>query len=288
MDKAKPEVSEKKSQISLISISDLFSQTFTYYRKNISLIIGLAAVPFIFSAIELVASLDSLNLILFPIWIINAVVTTLFTLALYKLIINKETSVKKAYRNGLKLFWPFIWISIISGIVIFGGFVLLIIPGIFLSIALGFSSYLLFDENKKGISAIAASWHYVRGNWWAVFFRIIVFSIFTSLISITLYTITGGTQIIDIIVKGSSVEDFGLSIVGQYLDLILTYFLITPISIIYSFEIYNSLKQNKKPITPAEEKKYKKWVKIFSLIGVITIILYIIFLVSISSLSAYI
>ncbi len=54
-------------------------------------------------------------------------------------------------------------------LVVVGGYVLLLIPGIILSLVLIFSRFAYVKEGKKGLSALLRSRDLVKGNWWQVF-----------------------------------------------------------------------------------------------------------------------
>jgi hypothetical protein len=51
-------------------------------------------------------------------------------------------------------------------VVVTVGMVLLIIPGIFLSLSLYFFSYFIALENQSAFSSIKASYRLVAGSWW--------------------------------------------------------------------------------------------------------------------------
>lgn len=71
--------------------------------------------------------------------------------------------------TGWRLFLPNIVIAILQFLAIFGGFILLIIPGIWLSVRLLFSNLVLIDEDKRGVAALKRSSELVKGYWWDVF-----------------------------------------------------------------------------------------------------------------------
>jgi uncharacterized membrane protein len=70
--------------------------------------------------------------------------------------------------------------SIVTGIVVILGLVLLIIPGVILAIRLQYTTYLIVDKNLGPIEAIKKSWSVTRGNTWNLFF----FGILLGLINI--------------------------------------------------------------------------------------------------------
>ena len=72
----------------------------------------------------------------------------------------------EAFRQGLGLVLPAVVGGILLVLALIGGFILLIIPGIYLSIALGLFYFVLVTERANPIAALRRSYRLVRGNWW--------------------------------------------------------------------------------------------------------------------------
>lgn len=68
-------------------------------------------------------------------------------------------------RNGLGAFWG---VNILSGIGILLGYVLLVIPGIFLSARWSMSSAVLLAEDQSVSGALGESWALTRPNLWPI------------------------------------------------------------------------------------------------------------------------
>ncbi len=67
-----------------------------------------------------------------------------------------------------------VWIAILTGLAAVGGFVLFILPGIWLTILFQFSQFSLLEDQKHGTQALAHSAALVKGRWWATLWRLIV------------------------------------------------------------------------------------------------------------------
>lgn len=67
-----------------------------------------------------------------------------------------------------EFFW-YILASIITFGLYIAGFILLIIPGIFLAVRLAFTNFALIDEDLTPIDAIKRSWELSRGSFWKLF-----------------------------------------------------------------------------------------------------------------------
>lgn len=74
-------------------------------------------------------------------------------------------------QRSWELFVPLLLVGILNGLIVLGGTVLLIIPGIFLAVALSFAQLLVLDKGLRGTDAIAASYRLVKDRWWATFWR---------------------------------------------------------------------------------------------------------------------
>jgi|SRR5579871_475316 len=65
--------------------------------------------------------------------------------------------------------------GVLTGILVGIGFVLLIVPGIFLATRLAFATFFIVDEGAGPIEAIQRSWDMTRGHFWQLFlFGIVV------------------------------------------------------------------------------------------------------------------
>jgi len=60
-------------------------------------------------------------------------------------------------------FWRFLGAELLTGFIIFIGFVLLIVPGIIAAVGLGFAPYFVIDRNRGPIDALNESWQLTKG-----------------------------------------------------------------------------------------------------------------------------
>ncbi len=116
--------------------------------------------------------------------IIMLVSQVLMATALMYAAAHLDTDVKAAYAEAKRVFWPMIWVSLLSGVIMLLGFVLFIIPGIIFSVWFLFASYVLLYEGTRGTAALRESKAMVRGKWWAVFGRVIVLVFFSFVVGI--------------------------------------------------------------------------------------------------------
>ena len=102
----------------------------------------------------------------------------LVTGAVFKLqldaIMDRPHDIRESYEFARHKVWSLLWLGILSTILIAIGFVLLIIPGIWLMVAICVAIPALMLEGVKGFGAMKRSMNLVDGRWWATFGRLIV------------------------------------------------------------------------------------------------------------------
>lgn len=93
---------------------------------------------------------------------------------------------KKVFKFGYKNMWRFFVISFVVGFIIFGGVILLIIPAIIFGVWYSFSIWLVLDKNMGVKESLKTSKLMVKGRFWQVLGRSVVFGLFTLVITILL------------------------------------------------------------------------------------------------------
>jgi hypothetical protein len=66
-----------------------------------------------------------------------------------------------------------LWVFILMVLVIMGGFILFIIPGLILSFLVYFAQYAYVKEGQRGMMALLRSHELVRGRWWTLVLRLL-------------------------------------------------------------------------------------------------------------------
>jgi uncharacterized membrane protein len=80
--------------------------------------------------------------------------------------------------EGYAKFWDILLGSILYGLLVFAGFILLIIPGIYWAVRYHYFPYLIIDRDMGPVEAIKKSGQLTRGVWWNLFlFWIVIFAI---------------------------------------------------------------------------------------------------------------
>jgi len=141
------------------SFGGLLNQTLKSFGSNLYKFGLILIPPLVIFLITLFLSKTKTNIPLIAISsVLSGLITYLFYLATLAFVSKDSTlSAVESYKTGLKMFFPLIWILILAGFASLGAFILLIVPGIIISSRLGFASFVLFVENKRGISALTQS-----------------------------------------------------------------------------------------------------------------------------------
>lgn len=84
---------------------------------------------------------------------------------------EEQTGVIENLKRSRLIIGSFFLVSLILQMVSLGGYILLVVPGIILTVRYGFAPTIMAFEGKKGRSALAQSKAYVMGRSWSVFWR---------------------------------------------------------------------------------------------------------------------
>ena len=79
-------------------------------------------------------------------------------------IIDKGTADLKTLFSQTQMFWKFLGGAVLYGLIVLGGFILLIVPGIIWGIKYQFFGYLIIDKNLGPIEALKKSGEITMGN----------------------------------------------------------------------------------------------------------------------------
>ena len=133
----------------------------------------------------------------FVVWSIAAFVIGLWAqVAAYESVIrvikNGSLDFKDTYLSVRNKIGKFLILNLLVGLIIAGGFLLLIIPGIIFTVWYGFSMWTLFDKNLGISDSLKRSKQIVQGIFWKVLGRMVVLGIFMILAQMIFVFIPGG------------------------------------------------------------------------------------------------
>jgi hypothetical protein len=148
---------------------------------------------FIFLMAALVAAAISI--------IIAAILQAAMMRAAAQATVGDPVDVGESYRWGLRRFGSVLLVSILVGVLVAIGFILLIIPGIILLVFFAVSIPAVVVEGRRGTDAMRRSWNLVRRHFWHVLGVIVVAFIITGLVSGLLGAIGGSNSVLQLIFR---------------------------------------------------------------------------------------
>lgn len=89
-------------------------------------------------------------------------------------VVDDTLEFRDAMAKGKELILPLAWISFLAGLVIGGGYLLLIIPGIIFTVWFFAAQFLLPAEGVRGMDTLLKSREYLRGHWFNVALRLLL------------------------------------------------------------------------------------------------------------------
>jgi hypothetical protein len=230
----------------LRGIDDLFKDSWNIFAAGwikyllfFLLMIGLLLGVVALIAIAIVLAFLVKNIIVITTSIILAVilfmiVATTLALAMNKLVydVGEQSSdgIKEAVRYGFHHFPAYFLVSLVSGLLIIIGLILLIIPGVVIGTMLSLVAPVFILEARHGISALKRSRELVKGYFWPVFGRLILLTLVSMALSSVQYIVPN-------IIFLSLVTNTTLMVI----NFILTYY-----GVAYSYLIYKDLAMIKK------------------------------------------
>lgn len=229
----------------LASVFSLISDSISLVRSRAKTIYSIFAVTylvillpiFIFGVMSNSISEVTLNsgmggIVFFVLIIVAVLIGIWVQLALYNSIIF-GTGFKESFKQGEGKVLSYIWLSIITGLIVLIGFILLIIPGILFLVWFSFAPVILVAEGLKGKQALSKSKSYVKGYFASVLGRLFVLGLIALIISFA------GTLL------PKTFENIFNIVFG---------FIAGPIGVAFDYLLYKNLKEIKEPLqipTPA-------------------------------------
>ncbi len=262
----------------LPSVRVLFKLTTAYYKEHFHVIASVMLVPMILrlpsifihdAIVGIVSSLASFAAVF------------LANIVLMGLIVggwDSKASIGVLYKKSFGWIWPLIYVQAYILLCTIGGLFLLIIPGIYASIVLIFSTYCLLSENSRGLLALHKSWYLVKGRWGAVFGRILALWLLFMIVGFFFGALSVGPQLLTMLKEVARNPDIAPKIAfSPFIDLFNMFvqsFVVLPVSVIYMSFMYRALKTIKATdvVVEGDTKKIEKTINIFMLIGFIGII----------------
>lgn len=185
--------SSASSAPALRPVGALLQDAWSLYMTRFGVLIGVSLVPALFVVLATLVGVASFSATFETFFyakelttaVLNAIAVVLvfavlaagifiwgYAALLVAITTSARPTIIDAYRRGWKLLGAYAWISILSGLCVVAGLILLIVPGVIIGVWFMFAGYVLAVEGIRGGDALRKSKAYVQGRWWAVFWRV--------------------------------------------------------------------------------------------------------------------
>jgi len=161
-----------------LSVGESLSRTFSIYRDQAGVLIPVAFWLFLAVSILEALSAGNVGLGLFAV-VVSLAVSTLYQGTVVGLVSDvqdgrRDHSVGEQMRSVAPVVLPLIGAGLLSGLGIVAGFVLLIVPGLYLLTIWAVIAPVIVVERSGVFDAFGRSRQLVRGNGWPVFWTVVV------------------------------------------------------------------------------------------------------------------
>jgi len=246
----------------LPGVSILFRDSWDLYKSRFRIFTSILILPVAFILVAAILG----NALLSSIF---AVVSVIFFIVAYPAIIysitnENQSDVKTSYGVGFGKLFPYLWLAILTNLVVIGGLIMGVIPGLMFSFWFIFSVFILFVEDKRGLEALLKSKEYVRGYFWPVLGRIILLVLCVVVIAMMLSLVIG---------EDKRSEDV--------LNAVLQLF-VMPFFISYSFNIYRGLQALKPGLVQAPAPAKRGFFIFSAVLGLVALVVVPIIIISVS------
>jgi len=168
------------------SIGEVFKQAWDLTKKNFGFLIGvfvfITIINLVFSALLglLQKNLSegfiygALYLVVYVLSIVVSSVLALGTVKITLALADQKAASFNDLFSTLNLFWKYLGASILYGLIITGGLLLLVVPGLRWAVKYEFFVYPIVEKNAGVVESLKISGAITRGSKWPLFFLLIL------------------------------------------------------------------------------------------------------------------
>jgi len=184
-----------------LTLGEILDRMFSIYRKNFLMLVGIAGLPYAAATVVIGFVVGLAALVTFGgapdaarigvgaaggifliviilmvfIFVVAIILASLGTYAaVWDIQVGRQTGIKRAYRVAWGHVGAAILAGILAGLAMMAGFVLLIIPGIIVYLALSLIYPVIIAEDSGGAESLGRSWELTRGYRWKIFVAVLV------------------------------------------------------------------------------------------------------------------
>lgn len=164
----------------LPNAKSLINESWTLYRNHFKLFAKIVVWILVPSVIlSILPTITTNAVILLPINFFFSLVSLFVGLFIAIVLVSSINSLMKKetvnlttlYNASYSKILSYFWISILTGLAVLGGTLLLVIPGIIFSVWFSFAAIIFIIEGARGTQALKASKELVKGKFWSVLWR---------------------------------------------------------------------------------------------------------------------
>ena len=242
---------------SLDPVESLFSEAWKLYQERFVPLTRIVLLPVL--VLILGYTLSSLHLpfssILGDVVLLVGWLMSLFNILPIAFSLHNKTDVDDSYKATMRWVLPFAWLMILELCAVAFGFVMLIVPSIWLAFAFSFVSYVFVIEGTRGLAALQRSSRYIEGYWFAVVGRVILMGIFATMAAAMV-------QWLVVPILGNTAAAIA--------SIVLTLFT-TPFTAVYCYCLYKNLQTLKLGNTELHISKGGRFIKVSVIVGAVVL-----------------
>jgi len=158
-------------------LTDSWHFFITQWNESLRITIWLVYIGLIQFGLSLLMSVSPFfNLLFIPAEVGVLILSLWVGVRIIQVLLQLEAGKKPSYskevmQNAWKLILPLLWVAVLMVLIIFGGSILFILPGIYFAVVLGFSNFYLIEDDAHGLAALAKSRDLVKGRFWPTLWR---------------------------------------------------------------------------------------------------------------------
>ena len=170
--------------------------------------------------------------------------TTAVIVSAYRSLNGQKTNIKESIRVGWRTFWPVLWVAILRGLIVLGGLILFIVPGIIWGLRYSLAVQAAAIEGKRGMSALHRSQDLTHGKLFealinfATFSAVIGYGVWVAILAVTAVFIVFGALVMVAVPADSANIVSGVIVVITVIAETITVWLATPLSPLAVTSVY--------------------------------------------------
>jgi len=275
-------MTDKKSSSShrLPGVGALIKDSCSFYEKNLKALCLVGLLPVLFSAVMDLISAGGHNVALsgrepfgglfsfafsIVVFMVSIVTPVVMIRTIKAIDDSKKLDLDASYASAFRIFWSILWVAILVGLSVFSGAVIFILPAIYLAIALTFAMYALALDGHHGIQALCTSFYYMHGNWWKVFWRLLIIGLVVGGAFLLAMAVVYAIMLLAGAPIGSAVVMRAFMYSHAHISLLIsiffsafTWLVVFPITYRISYTLYASLKAHKPAPVPENDFKVSR------------------------------